>query len=485
MGESVSEKKIKPQHVDLPPDTDPKVLGIFTRDRTFYRTFFPLLVIISLQQLAVLAVSVVDNVMLGMYTELSLTGATLVNQIQFLLHSILQGMGLGTVVLASQYWGKKEINPIKKIISLALKFGFFTGLAFFVVCKFFPIPILSLFTNDPTVIAEAARYLNVVCWTYLLFGISYSLMYALQSVETVTIGTVMALSTVCINACLNYIFIFGNFGAPELGIVGAATATVVSRSVEVIIIFVYLLKVDKKLRMRFFEFLRFDGTYLRDYLHVATPMLISNGLWGFSMAAQTALLGHISANVLAAASIASVISQIFTCVGFTACDASAVVIGKTIGEQRFDMLRSYCKTLQGIYIITGVVFAALLYVFIHPICGLYSISAETYALTVSFLLILCVTNIGSCYEAPLSYGIVAGGGVTMYAAVVDNLFMWLFTIPLAYLSAFVFGWSPIVTYMCLKADQILKCIPNSIVVNRYKWVRVLTREVDETRKPAQ
>ena len=227
---------MKNNSITLPMDNDKKFLGIFTHDKSFYRTFFPLLLIICLQQLAALTVNMVDNIMLGRYSELALSGATLVNQIQFTLQQIAAGIGLGIVVLASQYWGKRNITPIKKIISLGIKFAFIVGIIFLLISILIPNSVLSLFTNDKLVIAEGVRYLKVICWTYLIFSISNSLMYSLQSVETVFIGTVMSISTICINMCLNYIFIYGNFGAPELGIVGAAIATLVSRIIELIII---------------------------------------------------------------------------------------------------------------------------------------------------------------------------------------------------------------------------------------------------------
>ncbi len=466
------------RYIPLPPDTDEKFLKVFTKDRSFYRPFFSLLFVIVLQQLAALAVNMADNIMLGRYTELALSGATLVNQIQFTLQQIAAGIGMGIVVLASQYWGQGRVDPIKKIISLGVKFGLVVGVIFFAVCKFAPTAVLSLFTNDETVIAEGVRYLRVICWTYLVFTVSNSLMYSLQSVETAAIGTVMSISTICINICLNYGFIYGHFGLPELGIVGAAVATLVSRLVELVIILVYVLAVDKKLKMKLRELLRFDVTYLRDYLRVSVPIVISGLLWGVAQAAQTAVLGHISATVIAANSIAVVIFQIFAVVGMSSANAASVTMGKTIGEGRLDKVRSYSKTMQAIFLLIGLTFGGLMFLCKEAIVSLYAVSDETKALAVRFLTVLSLTTVGTCYEYPVEGGIIAGGGNTKYTALVDNLFMWLFTIPSAFLSAFVFGWSPVVTFCFLKADQILKCLPNGITCNRYRWVRILTHYED-------
>ena len=465
----------KKNYILLPADQDPKVQGLFTRNPDFYRTFFPMLLIIVLQQVAALTVNLVDNLMLGRYTEQALAGATLVNQIQFSLQQIAAGIGIGIVVLASQYWGQRRTQPIKQIINIGLKLGFAVGVLFFVLCKLFPYQILAIFANDPTVIAEGARYLNVICWTYVFFSVSNSLMYALQSVETVMIGTIMSVSTICINACLNYCLIFGNFGFPELGIVGAAIATLVSRIAELVIILVYVLAIDKKLNAKLWELLCVDWTYLRDYIKVAMPMVVNLTLWGVAQAAQAAILGHINATVIAANSIAIVIFQLFAVVGMSSGNVSSVMIGKTIGEGQLHLVRSYSKTMQGIYLIIGVVFGGLLFLLKDPIIGFYTVSDETKALASAFLTVLSITTIGTCYEYPVAYGIIAGGGVTNYAAWADNLFMWLFTIPFAFLSAFIFQWPPVITFVFLKADQLLKCIPHFIVCNRYRWVRILTR----------
>ncbi|MBE6031752.1 MAG: MATE family efflux transporter [Clostridiales bacterium] len=463
-------------HTPLPPDQDPKILGIFTKEKKFYKVFFPLLFIIALQQLAALGVNLADNIMLGRYTELALSGATLVNQLQFMLQQAAAGVGMGIVVLASQYWGQQRIDPIKRIIGLGMKFGLLIGAIFFLVTLLFPEGVLSLFTNDAAVIAEGVKYLKIVCWTYLIFAISNSLMFSLQSVETAFIGMVMSLSTICINICLNHFLIYGNGGAPELGIRGAAIATLTSRLVELAIILVYVLKIDKKLRMKFRDLLRTDLSYLKDYLKVALPVTVSGLLWGVAQAAQTAILGHINATAIAANSIAIVIFQLFAVLGMSCTNASSVVIGKTIGEKKLHMIRSYAKTLQGLYVLIGILCASLIFIFKDPIISIYAVSEETKVLASHFLVILGISTLGTCYEYPVEAGIIGGGGYTKYTAYVDNIFMWCFTIPAAFLSAFIFHFPPEITFLFLKVDQLLKCIPNAITVNRFRWVRILTKE---------
>ena len=447
----------------------------FTRDRRFYATFLPLLAVITLQQLAALAVNLADNIMLGRYTELALSSATIVNQLQFIIQQIVAGIGTGVAVLGSQYWGKKDIDPIRRIASTGVKFAFAAGLLFMLTTRFAPHFVLSLFTDDVLIIQEGMKYLRIMCWTYIIFAVSNTLMYSLQSVETAFIGTIMSISTIIINISLNYCFIFGNLGSPELGIEGAAIATLTSRTVELFIILVYLLFIDKKLHLKLKHIVGFDFTYLNDFVHVALPVMISGALWGVAQGAQTAVLGHMSATVIAANSIASVIFQIFAVVGMSSANASSVTIGKTVGEGRLDAVRPYSRTLQLIFLIIGFTSALAMFLSRSAIVSLYSVSAEAKEMAEDFLIVLSIAAVGSCYEFPVEGGIIAGGGNTKYAAIVDNLFMWLFTIPSAALSAFVFNAPPVVVFCFLKADQLLKCIPNAIVCNRFRWIKTLTR----------
>lgn len=470
-------RKPENNYVHLPDDGQRMLLRLFVRDKQFYRTFFSLLIVIGLQQLATLTVNLVDNLMLGAYSEAALSGATLVNQIQYTLQQLTMGVGMGIVVLGSQYWGKAEITPIKKIISVGMKFNFVAGAIFFAVTYFVPEAVLRIFSDDPVVLNEGLKYLKIMCWTYIIFSLSSGMVYALQCVESATIGTVMSLSTICINACLNYLLIFGNFGFREMGITGAAIATLTSRIVELIIILVYVLFVDKKLRMTLNEIVKWDFSYLSDFVKVATPYIISGMLWGFGQAAHTAIMGHVgsASTAVAANSIAAVYFQVFSVFGTSCSSVASVIIGKTIGENHLNKVKPYSKTLQALFVLLGLATGGVMLLCIEPVISLYSISDEAYQLAIQFMTIVSITTVGTCYEYTVGYGIIGGGGSTKYPVIMDNLFIWFFTIPLAYVSAFVLCFPPYITFVCLKIDQLIKCVPNFITCNRYRWVKTLTR----------
>ena len=454
------------------------MMALKSERKTMLRAFFPLLVAVALQMMLSLTVNLVDNFMLGQYSENAMSGASLVNQLQFILQQVMAGIGGGVAVLGAQYWGKGQTEPIKRIISVGLKFGILAGGIMLLLTSIIPGQIMGLLTSDQTIIAEACDYLDVMRFTYIIYGASAVLMYSMMSVETAFIGTVMSAMTIGINAILNYTFIYGNFGAQEMGIKGAAYATMVSRIVELITIVVYIRFVDKKLKAKLSEILRFDFEYLRDYLKVAMPVVISGLIWGVAQFTQTAILGNMhdqAAEVIGANSIATVVYSLFACFGFACSNAASVTIGKTVGMGRKDLVISHAKTLQIIFLIIGGITGLMIFLCKDMIVGLYNVSDATRALTVQFLTVLSVATIGSCYEFPVMCGIIAGGGNTRYAPIVDTLFMWLWVIPMSYASAYVFGWPPLVTFIFLKSDQIIKCIPNAIVCNRFRWIRDLTR----------
>ena len=439
------------------------------------KEFFPLLLALSLTMLISLAVNLVDNFMLGRYSEETMAAAALVNQIQFLLHEITIGIGAGVSVLGSQYWGKKETAPIKKVMSIGLKFGIVIGLLFTIITALFPVQVLSLFTNDMSLILTACDYLRIMCWTYVIFGMSSALMFSMQAVESAMIGTIMSAFTIVINASLNYTFIFGHFGAPELGIKGAAIATVTSRIVELIVILVYILKIDKKLHTKFSDLLHTDMTYFGDFTKAALPVMISGAIWGLGQAGQTVILGHIGESAIAANSIASLFMQLVGSFGMSCGAAASVTMGKTVGSGNLELVKPFTKTLQLVFIVIGVISGSVLLLCRNLIVNFYVLSGETRELAITFIIIFGITMMGSIYEYPVQGGIIAGGGNPRYQVIIDNISIWCWTLPFAALSAFIFHWSPAVTFFILKSDQLLKCIPNAIYCNSYKWVKDLTR----------
>ncbi len=446
-------------------------MKLFVRDKYFYNTFFRLTLTIALQNVIVFGVNLADNIMLGAYSQQALSGAALVNQIQYLLHMLIMGATESAVILSSRNWGRKDIAPIRSTAGISMYVAVFIALCMWTVVFFFPHWSLSLFSSDMAVIEEGVKYLKIVCFSYVFFAITNTLIATMRSVETVKIGFVVSLSTLVINMCLNYILIYGNFGAPRLGVQGAAIATLISRIVETCIMIFYVAFIDKKIHLRFRDIINPGKTLIKPYAKTGYPLLLSNAVWGFAMSVQTAILGHMGAEIIAANSIATTVFQVISVISYGSASAASVLIGKTIGEGDKSKVKSYAVTMQMLFLTIGFVTGGVLFLSKDIIINFYDITEQARTLTLTFLTILSVTVVGTSYQMAALTGIVRGGGDTKFVLINDLIFMWGIVLPSSAICAYVLNLSPVITFICLKSDQILKCFVAIFKVNRFKWIK--------------
>ena len=209
------------------------------KDREFYKSFFQLYIVLVLQNIVTLSVNLADNIMLGAYGEISLSGVTAVNQIQFLYQQLLIAFGDGMVIFCSQYWGKKQIQPMKKVIAIAMRFGVATAVMLFLAITLFPGQAMQVFTTDERIIGEGVTYLRTIRFTYLFFAVTQMLLAALRSTEVAKIALNLSILALVVNCGINYVLIFGRFGAPELGVTGAAIGTLTARILECAVLIGY------------------------------------------------------------------------------------------------------------------------------------------------------------------------------------------------------------------------------------------------------
>lgn len=448
----------------------------FTRDRDFYRRYLILTLTIAAQNVITQAVNLADSVMLGAYSELALSGVALVNQIQFLLQMLVMGAGEGIVVLAARAWGRREIEPIRRVSAVGMAIGMGMTTLLWAIVFFAPEQTLRLLTPETDVIAEGVRYLRIVCFTYFFFALTQILLASMRSVETAKIGLAVSVGALVFNVFFNYVLIFGKLGFPALGVEGAAIATLISRVVETAIVAVYVFFLDRKVHLKMRDFFVFDRAILRDFMRVSMPVIISGATWGIAQTTQTAILGHMGQSAIAANSVAATVFQVFSVICYGSASATAVLVGKLIGEGKAGEIKPYVRSLQAMFGVIGVLSGTMLFFGKDLVLTFYStLTPETYALAKEFLTVLSITLVGTSYQVACTTGIIRGGGDTSFVLVNDMIFMWVITIPLAALAAFVFELSPLIVFICLKCDQVLKCIPAGWRVQSYKWIKKIDR----------
>ncbi len=447
------------------------------KEKTFYKSFMILALSLALQNLLTYGVNMMDTLMLGRYSQNAMGGVSLCNQIQFLLQMLVVGAGEGAVVMGSQYWGRKKLEPIPHIIGVALRFGGALAVLLFILVFGWPNQILSLLSNDPAVIAEGAKYFSIIRYTYVIFTITNILVASLRSIGVVRIGYMISGSTLVINVCLNYLLIYGNLGFPEMGVRGAACATLIARCVELIIVIWFLKYRENVLNLNLRKLLHIDMSYVHDYMKVSLPVLINQALWGVAQMVQTGILGHLGGDVTAANAISVQVYQVLSVVCYGAASAAGIVVGRTIGEDNEKKLHPLVTTLQVLFISIGLCSGLAIFLLRGPILAAFggTLTENAYRLSRQFMLVLAITTVGTSYQMACDNGIIRGGGDTAFSAKMNLVSMWCIIVPFSAMAAFWWKCPPVAVFFLLKWDQLYKAIPVGIRLHSWKWVKKVTR----------
>ena len=442
----------------------------------FLKTFFSIYIVLVLQNVITLSVNLADNIMLGAYSETALAGVAAVNQIQFIYQQLLNALGDGMVIFCTQYWGRRQLGPMKKIAAIAMQAGLIVCVLLFGLVSLFPMQVLKAFTTDAAILAEAAEYLNLIRFTYLFFAVTQILLATLRSTQVVRIAFVLSVQTFFINCGINYVLIYGNFGAPRMGVAGAAIGTLAARVIECAVVIVYIIKKEKNLCLKLRDYFVVHGVLLKDYLRVTAPILVIQGLWGLNAALQAVILGHMDSAAIAANSAASPLFLLVKSVAVGAASTASILIGKAIGQGDLKLVKQYAKILQKLFLILGACGGMILFFLRIPVLSLYDLAPATKEMANTFLIILSVVCVTMSYQMPVNIGIIRGGGSSDFVVKMDLISIWGIVIPLSFFMAFVVEAPPAVVVCCLNADQVFKCIPAFIKVNFGNWIKKLTRD---------
>ncbi len=450
-------------------------MSFLQKDRNFYKSFFVLTLGVALQNVLAFSVNLSDSILLGAYSENALAAVAIVNQIQFLLQMAVLGVSEGVVVLASRYWGQKDLEPIGRVVGIGIRVGVLFALLIWGATFFMTGQVMGLLTNDPGVLGESVKYARIICFSYLFFALTNVLLAAMRSVETIKIAFIISSSTLVINITLNLILIYGNLGAPRMGIEGSAVATLIARVVELLIVCFYVFRLDKKLKLKLKTLLRKpDKEMFSQFFKVGMPVLYGNFSWGIAMMVQTAIIGRLGLTTIAANGIATTVFQIVSVVAYGGASAATVLTGKAIGQGDLAVVKKNTRTMQVLFLLIGAASGIIMFLFRNVIIGAWAVTPDAKALALQFMAVLSVTVVGTAYQVACLTGIVRGGGDTKFVFHNDIIFMWCIVLPLSLLSAFVFHLAPVIVFACLKMDQILKCIVAVFKVNRYTWIKKFT-----------
>lgn len=448
----------------------------FITDKAFYKNLLSLALPISLQNLVTFAVNFADNVMVGTLGEVDISAVYLCRQLATVLQCFMNGIGTGLLVLCAQYYGKKNFEAIRKIVAIAFRLALGLGIVYSVSAILFARPILSLLTREQAVIEAGLPYLRITGVSFFFFCITSLFIYALRSVENAKLGMRLSFLTLFVNIIFNYVFIFGNFGAPKLGITGAAIATLIARMAETAVALVYVFRCEKVIAMRPAWLFRLrDKLLLSDLLKYGIPIFLGEMVWSFNMLYQSFIIGRYDDKIMAAFSITIMMSNLVYVWAMGLASAVGIITGKTVGEGKLDEMKRIAATVQVLFVFVGIFSGLLIFALKGPFIGLYNVSGVTKTAADTLMNVLCFVMAGTCYQMVGLSGLVKSGGDTAFVTVNDSIHVFLIIVPSAYL-CYKLGAPVWATFLALKCDQILKCFVAVVKINRYKWMKKIVRD---------
>ncbi len=436
----------------------------------FYKTLFVIALPIIIQNLLQSLVNLIDTVMIGRLGETELAAVGLGNQIFFLLTLFLFGVGSGGSIFIAQYWGKKDIKGIHKTVGITLLLAFVASFIFALVAILFPSWLISLYSEDLKVIEVGARYLRIAALCYVPMGLSFAFSLALRSTEQVKLPLYATITSLITNVIFNYIFIF----VLNKGVEGAATATVIARLAEFIMLFSIAYKRQLPIVAKISEYLAFTKSDVARYLRIASPVIINEVLWSTGITMQNVIMARTSTEAIAAFNITGTVSQLTWVFFIGVGNAAAIIIGKKIGERDELGAKKDAHHFAWFMPASACILALLLIPISFILPYFFNVSPSILEQASLMLMVLMFTYPVKSFNMCMIVGICRSGGDTVYSAIVDSSYLWLMGVPFGALAAFILKVDPFLIYAAFMSEEVLKACTNFFRLKSGKWLRNVT-----------
>lgn len=445
------------------------------KDKVFNKKLFLLVIPIAFQNLMLALVSATDAFILGLIDQNSMAAVSLATQIEFVMNLFIAAVVTGTSILASQYYGKGDLKTVQKLFCSSIRYVTGISLVFFLLAYFIPETLMGLYTDDETLIEIGARYLRTVSWSYLLSSVARSYLCMMKISERTMTSAAIAITAVVVDVVLDVFFVLGFAGFPRMGAVGSALSSVMVCAVQ----FVWAVAdslAKNHLRPNFKGFFTVTPALERDFWKISFPALLNSLIWGIGFSSYSSITGHLGSDAAAASSLANVIKELISCLCYGLGGGAEVIIGHDLGRNEIEKAKIDGSRLSWFAIICGIV-SALLLLLLSPVLLYVFVLTETAQGYLQQMLYICALYMfAKSLNVIVVCGIFAAGGDIAYDAISTGISMWLFSIPLGLLAAFVFHWPVIVVYLIISADEIIKIPWIYPRYKKYLWLKNLTRE---------
>ena len=457
---------------------------LFKKDAHFYKKVFVLGFPIALQTLVTVFVGMLDNIMLSHYSQDTFSAASLANAYVLIFQIFCMGLGMGASVLVSRYYGMKKANDnvekadvsLKQTVCLMLRLMLLFATIFAIGAIAMPKLIMTSYTGKEELISLGAIYLRWSTLTFFFLGLSLVIAIVLRSVGQSRFPLYVSIGALVVNLTGNYILIFGHFGAPKMGIAGAALATFIARVFEALLDLGYLVIIDTKIGFRIRHMFMKTRTLISEYLRVCIPVLISDAILAFGSNAVTMVIGHLGSDFVAANSITTVTQQLSTVLIQGVCQAGAIITGQTLGKGKKEQAEEQGWLFLGMGFALGFLSALFIFFTKTPVIQSYGKETTAEAVSIAYQLLNAISLIiiFQATNSIMTKGVLRGGGDTKVLMFADNIFLWAMALPLGILAGFVFELPAFWIYFFLKSDQIAKTIWCVCRLRSRKWIKKIS-----------
>lgn len=446
-------------------------------NRLFWKRILPLVLPMAFEQLMFSLVSASDALMLGLVDQTSLSAVSLATQVQFVFQLFMFGLGSGGSVLEAQFWGKGSKPQVEQIFAIMMRPVVLIGAAFTVAALLVPRLLMRIFTPDPALIELGADYLRFASLSYVTAAVGQTYICTIKNIGKAARASLVTSSGVVINIVLNGVLIFGLFGAPEMGVKGAALATTITR---IIAMFWSIWEVEssKLVRLRSCYLFGRKLSLKGDYWKLSVPLLANNLVWGVGITMGSVILGHLGTDAVAANSIAVVAKNLISCLCMGLASGGAILVGNELGAGRLDTGKRYGEKVVALSLVFGVISGAVLIALTPVIINVAKLSPQS-AQYLRWMIVVCAMNlVGMSHNSATISGIFSAGGDTKFGLVCDTITLWAIVVPLGLLGAFVLKWPVLLVYFIINMDELVKFPAVRWNFRKYKWVKDLTRETE-------
>ncbi|NFG25286.1 MATE family efflux transporter [Clostridium botulinum] len=448
-----------------------KQLTNIVEDKVFLRKTIAIAIPVTIQALLNTTLNLIDTMMIGQLGETTIAAVGLANKVFFVFTLLLFGIVSGSSILTAQYWGKKDIKNIRKVLGISLIIGLFGAIIFVIPSLICPNIVMRIFTPNESTIGIGVAYLSIVALSYPLTAITNAYISLLRAVNEVKAPVVISLFSILINAILNYTLIFGHFGFPALWVQGAAIGTLIARIIECISVLsiVYLKNGPAAARLK--ELVAFDKTFIKMFFITVSPVIANEFMWGLGVTIYSLVYGRMGDGAVAAITITQTVEQIAVVIFQGISAATAVILGNELGANKLKKADIHAKYLLILQFIATLVIGVICILTRWPLIHLFTVT-EAVAVDISKCLIVFVLYLPfKMFNLVNITGVLRSGGDTKSGLILDTTGVWLIGIPLAYLGGIFLSLPIYWVYVLVLAEEIYKFVLSLKRYKQKKWLK--------------